>query len=62
MKTPKYSYWYVIQGNYGYGWDDLDNYLKTDTSFKQLKEALKNYRINEPKASHRVISRRILQG
>ena len=46
----------VLQGNYGYGWDDLVEYKPGDP---ELKADLKSYRENEPQASHRVIYRRV---
>ena len=46
----------VLQGNYGYGWDDLVEYEPGDP---ELKADLKSYRENEPQASHRVIYRRV---
>ncbi len=46
---------YVLQGNYGYGWDDL---LEEDT-YREAKAQAKVYRENERNASHRVITRRV---
>jgi len=45
---------YVVQGNYGYGWDDL---FEEDT-WLDAKQALKEYQENEPQYSHRIITRR----
>lgn len=52
----KYVYEYIVQGHYGYGWDDL-------TAHDSRKEALaerKVYDANEPNP-HRVIHRRTLR-
>jgi hypothetical protein len=46
----------VLQGNYGYGWDDLAEY---EPGSRELKVDLKAYRENELNADHRVIYRRI---
>ena len=55
-RTHEYK---VIQGNYGYGWDDLTSYdTKDPEQMKALKDDIKAYRDNEPNASHRVITRR----
>lgn len=49
----------VLQGNYGYGWDDLLSYdVKDKEEMQNLKRDLKDYRENEPNAQHRVITRR----
>ena len=54
----KYSCEYVIQANYGYGWDDVDFYEKNAQGFKDAKRSLKTYRENETHAQHRLITRR----
>ena len=42
MKSNKYLYEYAIQGNYGYGWDDVDFIDKSEKgAFKKAKQALK---------------------
>ena len=46
----------VLQGNYGYGWDDLCEYEMNDTSSKQ---DLKDYQLTEPGVAHRIIYRRV---
>ena len=56
----KFNYEYVIQGNYGFGWDDVGYYEKNAQGFKDAKSSLKTYRENEPQAQHRLISRRTL--
>lgn len=52
-KINKYIYVWVIQGNYGYGWEDLTQ----SESYKEARANLKDYRNNEPTA-HRLIRRR----
>lgn len=55
----------VLQGNYGYGWDDLIEYDIADFNGdllamnREIKQDLKDYRENEPDAPHRVITRRV---
>lgn len=48
----------VLQGNYGYGWDDLIEYNK-DTPYSEMRADYKSYRENEPTAQHRIITRRV---
>lgn len=50
----------VLQGNYGYGWDDLVEYDKEDSA--ELKQDLRSYRENERNAQFRVITRRVPLG
>ena len=54
-KQNKYKYLYVVQGNYGYGWDDLTS----SEDYKEAKQDLKDYNLNE-NYSHRIIQRREL--
>lgn len=62
MKSNKYLYEYVIQGNYGYGWDDVDFIDKSEKgAFKKAKQSLKTYQQNENNAVHRIIERRTLK-
>lgn len=55
----------VLQGNYGYGWDDLVEYDIADFNgnllamYKEIKQDLKDYEENETNASHRVVTRRV---
>ena len=56
-KVNKYSYVKVIQGNFGYGWEDVSLYDKQD--FSLVKNDLKEYRLSNTGA-YRVIDRRIL--
>ena len=46
---------YIVQGNYGYGWDDLT----ASDSYGEAKQDLKDYRENEKNATHRLITRRV---
>ena len=56
-KANKYSYVKVIQGNFGYEWEDVSIYDKQD--FSLVKNDLKEYRLSNTGA-YRVIDRRIL--
>lgn len=55
----------VLQGNYGYGWEDLIEYDIADFNGdllamnREIKQDLKDYRENETDAPHRVITRRV---
>jgi len=54
----KYEYLYVLQGNYGYGWDDLSAEDKAvPGAYKRIQQTLKEYRQNE-RGHYRVIERR----
>ncbi len=55
MKINKYLYYYVLQGHYGYGWEDLTQ----SENYKEIKNDLKAYRENE-RGDYRIISRREL--
>ncbi len=56
MKINKYIYLYVVQGNYGYGWEDVD----ASESRKEALESLRSYCKNESHHAHRLIKRREL--
>ena len=56
-KTNKYSYVKVIQGYFGYGWEDVSEYDKQD--FSTVKNDLKEYRLSNTGA-YRLIDRRVL--
>lgn len=47
----------VLQGNWGYGWDDLCEYDKYDNG--ECRADLKSYQENDPSARYRVIFRRV---
>lgn len=50
----------VLQGNYGYGWDDLVSYDNTPEGRKEMKDDLKTYQQEEGgRASFRTIERRV---
>jgi hypothetical protein len=55
-KVPRYVYEYMIQGNYGYGWDDL----VSEDNMSDARTQLACYRENERSARHRVVTRRTL--
>lgn len=53
----KYDYEYIIQGNYGHGWEDL-------TAHETRRDAVDEKRVydaNETQYRHRVIFRRTLK-
>ena len=52
----KYNYCIILQGNYGYGWDD-EVYCEDS---KDARFQLKTYRYNCPNACYRIIRRREL--
>lgn len=52
----KYLYLFIVQGNYGYGWDDLEECV----SYIEARTAWKDYAINEVNYPHRIIKRRVL--
>lgn len=54
-KRNKYVYLYVVQGSYGFGWEDLTQ----SESRKEARANLKDYRQNQPGA-YRLIFRREL--
>lgn len=53
MKTNKYIYLNVLQGNYGFGYEDLT----ASENYAEVKKDLKAYRENDPR-SYRIIKRR----
>lgn len=55
-KTNKYIQLWVLQGNYGHGWEDL---CAAET-WREIKENRKEYRENEPGTPLRTIKRREL--
>ena len=50
----KYTYLYVVQGNYGQGWEDIS----ASESFRESRSDLKAYRENMPEYAYRRIQRR----
>ena len=55
MRVNKYLYLYVLQGNYGYGYGFED--LCSSESWREIRDNLKDYRINEG-GRYRIIERR----
>ena len=56
MKTNKYIYLFVIQGDYGQGWEDVDQ----SENYKEARENYRLYKSEEPVYAHRMIKRREL--
>lgn len=54
-KQNKYVYLTVLQGNYGYGWEDLT----ASENYAEVKQNLKDYRLNEG-GTYRIVKRREL--
>ena len=54
----KYSYVKILQSNFGYGWDDVQEFSKSE-GMKERKAMLKTYQENQKQAMHRIIERRI---
>ena len=52
-KTKKYDYLFVLQGNYGQGWEDLC----ASESSTEVRQNRKEYRENEG-GNYRIIQRR----
>lgn len=59
MGKNKYCYCWVIQGFYGYGWEDLCVYDKKEYSFSDVKHDYREYCIAE-NAPKRIVQRREL--
>ena len=59
MKAKKYSYLYVLQGQYGHGWEDLCAATKDPNGRKEIGANRKDYEYNEG-GTYRIISRREL--
>ena len=57
IKQTKYKYVKIIQGYFGYGWEDVSEYNKAD--FSIVKNDLKEYRLSNM-GVYRVIDRRVL--
>ena len=58
--NPKFITVKVLQGNYGYGWDDLLEANPNDEKeMKEFRDNVKDYKQNEPQYTHRIITRRI---
>jgi hypothetical protein len=63
MKTNKYTYLYVLQGDYGFGFEDLACEDKTEAgAIKRIKQTKKEYLDNDKTArGFRIIERRELK-
>jgi hypothetical protein len=46
---------FTIQGNYGYGWEDVT----AEDTHKEARLRLKEYNDNEPQYQHRIIQHRV---
>lgn len=57
MKENKYRYICVIQGNYGYGFEDVCEYDRGER--RQALQDLKEYRKDGYNATYRLIERRV---
>lgn len=55
MRKNKYIYLYVLQGEYGFGFEDLTS----SENYCEVREDLKAYRLNEG-GNYRIIQRRVL--
>lgn len=54
-RPTKYLYPYVVQGNYGAGWEDVT----AEDSWQECRARLREYRENEPHYAHRSVRRRV---
>ena len=54
----KYEYLYILQGNYGRGWEDLTAEPATREGHKAIKATEHDYLVNEGH-SYRTIHRRV---
>ena len=55
--SRKYNYLTIIQGNYGYGWEDESEYdgsMRDRDAYRDIKE----YRLACPQGCYRIIRRR----
>ena len=59
-RKNKYTYEWVIQGNYGYGWEDEAVYDKREYTRSNVRRDYKEYCLACPQGSHRIIERREL--
>lgn len=59
MKPNKYIYYWVIQGWYGYGWEDLSFYDQKERKRKDVVKDLREYQLSDP-SPKRIITRREL--
>jgi len=59
MKKNKFVYEWVIQGNYGHGWEDLCIYPKNEYDYSSVEHDYREYCIAE-RFPKRIIERREL--
>lgn len=59
MKTNKYIYYWIIQGWYCYGWEDLSSYDQKEYKRSEVVKDLREYQISDP-SPKRIITRREL--
>lgn len=59
MKPNKYIYYWIIQGWYGYSWEDLSGYDQKEYKRSEVVKDLREYRISD-NAPKRIITRREL--
>jgi len=60
MRKTKYTYLYVLQGHYGFGWEDLTAENKAmPGAWTRIKTNKRDYQENEG-GTYRIISRREL--
>ena len=59
-KQNKDSYLTILQGNYGYGWDDIEYFDLHNSTVKERKLASSEYVKNMPCYSYRWVTRREL--
>ena len=55
MSERKYDYLWVIQGNYGQGWEDVT----AEEDQTEARARRREYNENEPQFAHRTIRRRV---
>ena len=57
--SNKYAYLTVVQGNYGWGWEDESEY-EGDNRMQEAFKDLHEYKLAAPEYGHRIIQRRVL--
>lgn len=61
MRIRKFDYLYVLQGDYGHGWEDLSAEDKTTAgAWTRIRQTRQEYRDNEG-GTYRIIERRELR-
>ena len=53
-RVNKYLYLWIVQGFYGYGWEDLT----ASEKYSEARANLRDYQTNEIDVPHRLIKRR----